>query len=138
MGTALSPEEEKRLLAAADKKARWKVATVIRVALLTGMRSGEITRLTWGQVDLGSRVITVGRAKTPSGTDRQIPMNGDLVQGDVRTCGMVHEEIRGHASGLLSVPVRQAAADRPDAPNDHNQDRLVQHPEGGKAHLPLA
>jgi len=79
VGTALSPAEEKRLLAAADKKARWKVAAaIIRVALLTGMRRGEITGLTWGQVNLGSRVITVGRAKTPSGTGRQIPMNGDL------------------------------------------------------------
>ncbi|SPE40372.1 hypothetical protein SBA3_3730014 [Candidatus Sulfopaludibacter sp. SbA3] len=53
-------------------------AAIIRVALLTGMRSGEITSLTWGQANLDSRVITVGRAKTPSGTGRQIPMNHEL------------------------------------------------------------
>jgi integrase len=43
------------------------------------MRSGEITSLTWGQVDFIRRTITVGRAKTASGTGRVIPMNGDLV-----------------------------------------------------------
>lgn len=78
-GKALSPEEEKRLLDAASKKKRWQIAaTIIRVGLMTGMRSGEITGLTWGQVDLESRVVTVGRAKSPSGTGRQIPMNRDL------------------------------------------------------------
>ena len=50
----------------------------LRVALLTGMRSGEISTLTWGQVDLAKRCITVGRAKTSSGTGRQIPMNLEL------------------------------------------------------------
>jgi integrase len=79
VGKALSPEEEKRLLDAANANKRWKLLrTLIRMALLTGMRSGEITGLTWGQVDLANRVITVGRAKTSSGTGRQIPMNEDL------------------------------------------------------------
>ena len=31
--------------------------------------------MTWGRVDLVNRIITVGRAKTSSGTGRQIPMN---------------------------------------------------------------
>ena len=51
--------------------------TFVRVALLTAMRSGEITGLTWGQIDLGQRVVPVGRAKTSSGTGRQIPMNAE-------------------------------------------------------------
>ncbi len=81
VGKALSPEEEKRLLDTAGQKKRWKLAaTIIRVGLLTGMRSGEITGLTWGLVDLDKRVLTVGRAKTASGTGRQIPMNNDLFQ----------------------------------------------------------
>jgi len=79
VGKALSADEEKKLLAAAAGKKRWKVAAaIIRVALLTGMRSGEITGLTWGQVDLHRKVVTVGRAKTSSGTGRQIPMNDEL------------------------------------------------------------
>jgi len=79
VGRALSPAEERRLLDASGKKKRWEhAAVIIRALLLTGMRSGELTGATWGQVDLGRRVFTVGRAKTSSGTGRQIPMNNDL------------------------------------------------------------
>ena len=42
------------------------------------MRIGEIIGLTWEQADLAKRTITVGRAKTASGTGRQIPMNQEL------------------------------------------------------------
>ena len=34
--------------------------------------------MTWGQLDLWSKVIAVGRAKTSSGAGRQIPINNDL------------------------------------------------------------
>jgi integrase len=79
IGRALSPEEESRLLESAGKKRRWHTAAVIiRGLLLTAMRSGEFTKLAWGQTDLDKRIITVGRAKTSSGTGRVIPMNGDL------------------------------------------------------------
>jgi integrase len=54
------------------------IGAFVRIALLTGMRAGEITALTWGQVDLINRIITVGRAKTSSGTGRQIPMGAEL------------------------------------------------------------
>jgi integrase len=79
VGQALSPDQERRLLDAAGKKLRWQLAaTIIRVALLTGMRSGEIIRLIWGRIDFEKRIITVGKAKSTAGTGRQIPMNGDL------------------------------------------------------------
>jgi integrase len=79
VGRALSPEEEARLLESAGKKGRWHTAAIIiRALLLTGMRSGELTGAAWGQVDFERRVLTVGRAKTSSGTGRMIPMNNDL------------------------------------------------------------
>jgi integrase len=79
VGRALSPEEEARLLESAGKKGRWHTAAIIvRALLLTAMRSGELTGAAWGQVDFDRRVLTVGRAKTSSGTGRMIPMNGDL------------------------------------------------------------
>jgi integrase len=80
VGVALSPEEEQRLLeASSNANRRSSMAPVIlRLALFTGMRIGEVTSLTWGQVDLNQRVVTVGKAKTESGTGRQIPMNDDL------------------------------------------------------------
>ena len=82
VGKALSPEEERRLLdAITDQTSHSRsqtLGTFVRVALMTGMRSGEIIGLTWGQVDFDRRVITVGRAKTSFGTGRQIPMNAGL------------------------------------------------------------
>jgi integrase len=82
VGKALSIEEEERLLEAirdhASPNRSQLIGTFVRIALLTGMRSGEITNLTWGQIDFAQRVITVGKAKTSSGTGRQIPMNSDL------------------------------------------------------------
>jgi integrase len=79
VGQALSPEQEQRLLDTAASNKRWAMgSSMIRIALLTGMRIGEITGLSWCQVDLEGRVLTVGRAKTAAGTGRQIPMNGDL------------------------------------------------------------
>jgi Phage integrase family len=79
IGCALPPEEEARLLESAGKRKRWHTAAVIvRALLLTGMRSGELTGAAWGQVAFDQRVLTVGRAKTSSGTGRMIPMNNDL------------------------------------------------------------
>jgi integrase len=42
------------------------------------MRAGEITSLTWGQVDFGQQVITVAKAKSAAGTGRQITINWEL------------------------------------------------------------
>ncbi len=56
VGRALNADEEARLLEHAGDVRSPYIGTFIRVALLTGMRSGEITTLTWGQVDLGARV----------------------------------------------------------------------------------
>ena len=42
------------------------------------MRRGEITSLTWGQIDFVKRIVGVGKAKTAAGTGRQIPMNDEL------------------------------------------------------------
>jgi integrase len=82
VGKALSSAEESKLLKAVVEQTSpnrsQTLGTFLRVALLTGMRSGEITGLTWGQVDLARRVLTVGLAKTSSGTGRQIPMNSQL------------------------------------------------------------
>ena len=64
VGKALSPEQEKRLLAAADKNRSPNVRTMVRVSLLTGLRAGELSNLTWGRVDFGDRTVTVGEAKT--------------------------------------------------------------------------
>ena len=82
VGKALSTEEDSQLLDAVGGQTSpdqsQTLGAFIRLASLTGMRSGEIACLTWGQKDLARRTVTVGRAKTASGTGRQIPMNSQL------------------------------------------------------------
>jgi integrase len=78
-GRALTPEEEIRLLAALEAARSPVLATFVKALLLTGMRSGELTGMSWGKVDLEKRVMTVGKAKTDAGTGRQIPMNLELL-----------------------------------------------------------
>jgi integrase len=80
VGKALSDAEQGRLLDVAAENRSRLIAPFIKIALLTGMRSGEIVSLTWGQVDFGKLTLTVGRAKTASGTGRQIPINTDLLE----------------------------------------------------------
>ena len=78
VGKALSPDEQSRLLDGLEKCLSPTLRTLIPILLLTGMRSGEALSLQWCQVDLLSRTITVGRAKTSSGTGRVLPVNDDL------------------------------------------------------------
>jgi integrase len=82
VGRALSADEERVLLqtAANDQSPNRNrlLYTYLRIALSTGMRSGEISKLRWSQVDLSASVLTVGKAKSTKGTGRQIPLNDEL------------------------------------------------------------
>ena len=78
VGRAISPAEQGKLLDAAATLRSPVVRTAIPLLMLTGLRSGEALSLRWRQVNLLERVITVGRAKTSSGTGRVIPINDDL------------------------------------------------------------
>ncbi len=78
VGRALSMEEQGRLLDGLKNRHTPHLETLIPLLLLTGMRVGEALSLTWAQVDLLGRLITVGRAKTSSGTGRTIPINDEL------------------------------------------------------------
>ena len=78
IGVALAEEDEGKLLDAADGNKSPTIGTFVRVALLTGMRSGEIRGLEWGQINLGQREFTVGKSKTRGGAGRVIPMSDEL------------------------------------------------------------
>ena len=80
VGRALSPEEQARILDAAIALRSPILRSIVPVLLLTGMRPGEAMPLRWSQVDLFERIITVGRAKTSSGTGRSIPINAELLE----------------------------------------------------------
>jgi integrase len=80
VGRALSPEQQENLLAGLEARHTPHLQTLIPLLLLTGMRSGEAFSLTWTQIDLMDKTITVGRAKTSNGTGRTIPINDDLAR----------------------------------------------------------
>ena len=78
VGRALSVDEQKALLDGLKDRRTPHLGTVIPLLMLTGMRAGEALSLTWRQVDLMDKSLTVGRAKTSNGTGRTIPINDDL------------------------------------------------------------
>ena len=78
VGRALSSEDQHSLLDGLKDRRTPHLTTLVPLLLLTGMRAGEALSLTWGQVDLIDRTVTVGRAKTSNGTGRTIPINDEL------------------------------------------------------------
>ncbi len=69
----LTLEEEHRLLKAADAHSNPMFGWVVRLALFTGMRSGEILGLTRQQVDLKKRLIFL--KDTKNGHTRNVPLS---------------------------------------------------------------
>lgn len=69
----LEPGEEQRLFAACAASRARMLAPVVRVAIETGMRMGEILALQWRHVDLTARVATLPDTKT--GEARQVPLS---------------------------------------------------------------
>jgi len=70
----LSQEEEKALL----RECCGHLKPIVKTALETGMRRGEILNLRWSQVDLKNRTIKVERTK--SGRTRYVAINSSLAK----------------------------------------------------------
>jgi integrase len=51
---------------------------IIRCALDTGMRRGEVTAQRWEDIDFDNRILHVTHSKTPEGEARDIPLTGRL------------------------------------------------------------
>jgi integrase len=74
----LLPEEERTLLTACDEASNPMLGWMVRLAISTGMRAGEIQSMCRGQVDLTKRVVRL--SKTKNGTARTIPLTRLAVQ----------------------------------------------------------
>lgn len=73
----LSEDEEARLMAAAALQ-RWPLLPlIIRMAIVTGLRKGALTGITWGDLDPGEGVVRIGRTK--NGSAHVAPLTPDLV-----------------------------------------------------------
>ncbi|AOV17847.1 integrase [Acidihalobacter aeolianus] len=69
----LTGDEEARLLAAVDAHSNPMLGWIVRLALYTGMRQGEILSLTADQVDLDRRVVRL--TETKNGSARTVPLS---------------------------------------------------------------
>ncbi len=52
---------------------------MVILALNTGLRRGEIFKLTWGKVNFSTKILTVVGPKAKSGKTRHIPMNDEVI-----------------------------------------------------------
>lgn len=75
VGQAISHEQETRLLEECLKSRSRSLYPAVILALSTAMRYSEIRLLTWKQVDLIGRQVSVGASKTEYGEGRPIPLN---------------------------------------------------------------
>lgn len=73
----ITPEEEERLLNAATGP-RAHIKPIIIAALDTGLRRGELFKLTWADVDLPRRRITVRALNSKTLRARQVPITERL------------------------------------------------------------
>lgn len=69
--------EEERLIKACNKHSNPMLGWIVRVALYTGMRAGEIKSLTHRQVDLSKRVVLL--SETKNGSARTVPLTREAV-----------------------------------------------------------
>ena len=74
----LKPKEEKRLLKACDAQSNPMLGWIVRLAIYTGMRQGEIESLTRDQVSLKSRIIKL--TETKNGAARTVPLTKDAAK----------------------------------------------------------
>jgi integrase len=110
VGRALSRVEEQGLLEHAAKSRSLMVLPFLRIALLTGMRFGEIRNLRWNQIDLDKRTLTVGRAKTVAGTGRPIPMSLDLYSTFAAHAGWIAQKLAPIVPAWYVSPSQTACA----------------------------
>ena len=72
----LTPNEEARILEACPPDVR----PAMVFAVNTGIRQGELVSLTWGQVDIQRKIITLTADKTKTKRTRRVPLNAPALE----------------------------------------------------------
>lgn len=73
----LDADEEKRLMEALDKGRGQYLTPIVRIAIETAMRRGEILGLTWENIDLKKQIAFLPRTK--NGDSRTVPLSSRAV-----------------------------------------------------------
>lgn len=72
-------EDERRRLLEATKISKWdRLYLLVLMALVTGARMGELTRLTWGDIDWSRQVAHVRQSK--NGESRALPLTAGVIE----------------------------------------------------------
>lgn len=109
----LSPDQLRNLLKAIAESTDIEAANIMRMALFTGMRRGELFKLKWDDVDFDRGFITI---KTPKGgVSQKIPVNSQarqVLENHPRTAE--HVFVRGDGKSFTDIrrrvnPIKQAA-----------------------------
>ena len=82
----LTPDQLSKLLKAIDKDTNIQAANMMRMALFTGLRRGEMFKLRWRHVDFNRGFINIKDPK--GGPDQKIPLNDaarELLESHPRT-----------------------------------------------------
>jgi integrase len=106
----LSSDELARLLAALDGHRDQRVASVFRLALLTGARRGEILSMRWPDVDLTAGTWAKGRDQTKTKQRPTLPLSAparavlaDLLKDDPDADGFIFPAGRGASGPMRTV-----------------------------------
>ena len=73
----LTPEQAQKLLRALDEESDQILASLVRLALFTGMRRGALLHLQWDDLDFSRGFITLRGAVAKTGKTKSIPMNDE-------------------------------------------------------------
>ena len=93
----LNPDELSRLLAAIEEDTHPHAGRLMKLALFTGMRRGELFKLSWADVDFDRGFILLRGPK--GGKDSKIPMNA--------TARQLLQELEAEKTDELVVPGRK-------------------------------
>jgi integrase len=109
----LTPDQLKNLLKAISESTDIEAANIMRMALFTGMRRGELFKLKWADVDFDRGFITIRDPK--GGVSQKIPLNDqarDVLKHHPETAD--HVFVRGDGKPFTDIrrrvnPIKQAA-----------------------------
>lgn len=110
----LTRQEYERLLHAARDSRAWYLAPMIELAVLTGMRRGEILGLTWDRVDLENGLIYFQPEDVKGKRFQSVPLNKkavNVLKRLRRDCQWVFHDHRYHRITSIKTAWQKAVRD---------------------------
>ena len=93
IGKAFDAEETQSLTEKAKLSRSPHMYPAFMLARNAGLRDTEIKTLTWGRVNLKSRTLQVGKAKSDAGEGRIIPLNSELYEALITTANGIESDL---------------------------------------------